>query len=233
LLRASFSELSGLLAETQKIHEQSWRVIQSPLEDLERKAYQAVEDALSRIGQEVHERANYELAMVLENFDVKTEARLGTRLDQALAKAVETQRRIERSLTASMAEHQKQFAEDFYRAETEVREREQSLRVTVQNAAMKLEELNKSCVEITKKIQQLGEKLMNELRQQTDEALQTFQSRFDQLWEAAAGGVEKRIAGAIEARVTSSLKQAQGTVVREMLEFFIQALHHHQSQKGE
>src|SRR5215472_11255710 len=75
-LRASCSELSGLFAETQKIHEQSWRVLQSLLEDLQRKACQAVDDVVSRIGQEIHERANYELAMILENFDVKTEARL-------------------------------------------------------------------------------------------------------------------------------------------------------------
>jgi hypothetical protein len=234
LLCTSRSELDGLLRETQKIHERSWRVIHSLLDDLQLRAWQAVDNVIARMGGEIQERAKYELSMILENFDIQTEARLAARLDKALAKATETKRLVERELTEFAAETQKQIVEVSNRAEAEVRDREQKRAQTQNNATTKLEELNGRATEITQKIEELGDTLMNALHEHADHTLESFQSRLDQLWESAANRAEKRIADIIETGTKAVAKQVGKIVDREMLEFFIQALRHrHDGSQGD
>jgi hypothetical protein len=225
LLGVSRSELDGPLAQAQEVHERSWRVIQLLLDSFQQRIGEAVDNAVADVAREVPDRAKYELSLILEHFDIEAEARLAARLDQALAKATERQRAIERDLGAGAAEHQKQLAEMSSRAGAELRQHGQSLIADVQsNTAGSIEELNKSAAEITANIRQLGSKLTSELRQHTDDALQTVQARLDELWESTAGRAEKRIAEMIQTNTGTMAKQVREIVDREMSDFFSQAL---------
>ncbi len=227
LLRASRSELDELLTETQKIHERSWHVIQSLLEDLQLRAWQAVDNAVGGVGQEIHDRVGYETSMILENLDVEAEARLAARLDLVLAKSKERQRGIEQDLAVFVADNEKQFAQMSARALEELQQREGCLRLNLQNEAeRKLDEVTKSANEITSNIRRLGESLGSELEQRREQAAQVFESRLEQLWEELAGRAEKRIAEIIQTCTSTMAKQAREIVDREMSEFFIQALRH-------
>ena len=101
ILAVSRTVPDRLLAETQSLHERSWRVIYLLLEDLQLRASFAVGASLDRFEDEVRERIKSDIVMMLQNFDIEAGARLTARLDQALATAKQWQYSIEQDHLAN------------------------------------------------------------------------------------------------------------------------------------
>ena len=102
-LRATRSALEGLLAKTHDVHEQSWRAVQSLFEDLHLRLCQEYEARVSGFEKEMQERGNYQASTLLERVDIEAEARLAARVDQALDKARDGERRTAQLLEEKIA----------------------------------------------------------------------------------------------------------------------------------
>jgi hypothetical protein len=225
VLESSRTELDQLLEETQKIHERSWRVIHTLLEDSQLRASQAVDACLAHFEKEIQDRISNEMAIMLQNFDVEAAARLTARLDQGLATAKQRQRSIEQDLAVAVAENRKQLDQISTGAADALRQREQNLLVDLKKEAeQQLTELSKNVNEVTNNIQHLADTLGAQLKQRTEEAVQMFQSRIDQVWQQVTGRAEQRIMETARTCTAELAKQAREVVDREMSDFLSQAL---------
>jgi hypothetical protein len=225
VLEASRAELDRLLAETQNIHERSWRIIHALLEDSQLKASQAVDACLARFENEIRDRLGSEMATTLQNFDVEASARLAGRLDQALATAKQRQHSIEQDLGVAVAENRKQLDQISTTAADGLRKDGQGVLANLQKEAERhLSELASNARQVTDNLQQLADKFAIELKKSTEEATQLFQSRSEQTWQEIVGRAEKRIAETASTYTTDLAKQARQVVDREMSEFLSHAL---------
>jgi hypothetical protein len=220
VLQASRTELEQLLANTQRIHERSWRLIHTLLEDSQLRASQAVDACLARFEKEIQDRVSSETAAMLENFDVEAGARLNARLDQAIAAAKQRQHSIEQDLAVAVAENRKQLDQISTGAMDGLRQSQQNLLGDMQREGQRqVGELSKNAMEMSEKIQHLADTLGAELKQSTDEAVRIFHSRIEQVWEEIVGRAEKQIAEMANTCVTELAKQARQVVDQEMSEF--------------
>lgn len=234
VLDTSRAELDQLLGETQKIHERSWRVIHTLLEDSQLRASQAMDACLIHFEKEIQDRISNEIAAMLQNFDVEAGARLTARLDQALATAKQRQRSIEQDLTVAVAENRKQLDQISTGAVDALRQGEQSLLGDLKKEAERqFGELAKNANQISTNIQRLSDGLGAQLKQRTEEAVQVFQARMEQVWEQAVGRAEQRITETAQTCTTELAKQAREVVDREMSEFLSQALRRFERSSGE
>jgi DNA anti-recombination protein RmuC len=225
VLEASRAELDQLLGETQKLHERSWGIIRTLLEDSQVKASRAVDACLERFEAEIQQRVNSEISMTLQNLDIEAGARLAARLDQALATAKERQQSIEQDLAKSVTENRQQLNQLSSEAAQAVQQREQSLLEGLKKEAEEqLSALEKKAHQIIDTVQNLGNSLGNELKQRTDEAFNTFQSRVDELWQEIVQRVERRIGETAATCTAEMAKDARQVVDREMSDFLTQAL---------
>ena len=225
VLEASRAELDRLLTETQNIHERSWRVIHTLLEDSQLRASQAVDACLARFEKEIQERVSGETAMMLQNFDVEAGARLAARLDQALATAKQRQQSIEQDLAIAVAENRKQLDQMSAGVIDGLQQREQHFLGNLQKEAERqLGELAKNANRISDNIQRLGDSLGSELKKHAEDSVQVFQSRIEQVWQEVVQQAEQRIAEAARTCTAALAKQAREVVDREMSEFLSQAL---------
>lgn len=225
VLEASRSELDRLLAETQNIHERSWRVIHTLLEDSQLRASQAVDACLARFEKEIQDRVISEMAMMLQNFDVEAGARLAARLDQALATAKQRQQSIEQDLAIAVAENRKQLDQLSTGVADGLQQREQHLLENLQRETQRqLGELAKNANRISDNIQRLGDSLGADLKKYTEDAVQVFQSRIELVWKEVVERAEQQIAETARTCTAALAKQAREVVDREMSEFLSQAL---------
>lgn len=225
LLDASRVELDRLLVETQTIHERSWRIIHTLLEDSQLRASQAVDACLARFEKEIQDRISSEISITLQNLDVEAGARLTARLDQALSTAKQRQASIEQDLALAVAENRKQLDQISTGAAEGLRQHQQNLLEDLQKEAeTQLGELSKSASQIGNNIQRSGETVTSQLKEHIEEAVRIFQSRIEQVSHEVVGRAEKRIAEATHACTAELAKQARQMVDREMSDFFSQAL---------
>jgi hypothetical protein len=231
VVQVSRVELDRLLAETQKINERSWQVIHEHLNDAQVRVAEAIDSCLAHFEKEVEARTSNLASMMLQNFEVEAGARLTARLDQAFAGAKEQQRCIEQDLALAAAENRNQFDQLSTGAANGLREHEQSLlRELRKEAEKQLRELGKKANELSKKadeisnnMQSLGESLGAQLKQRTEETIEVFQSRSEQVWRQVVERGEQQIAETVRTCTTELTKQAREVVGREMSKL-IQAL---------
>jgi hypothetical protein len=225
VLEASRIELDRLLAETQTIHERSWRIIQTLLEDSQLRASQAVDACLVRFEKDIQERVSGEISLSLENLDVEAGARVTARLDQALATAKQRQVSIEQDLTVAVAENRRQLDQISNSAVERLREREQNLMADLQKEAEKqLARLAATAGEINDNVRRLGETAATELHASVEKAAGAFQSRIEQVWQEMVSRAEKKLAETAQNSTVEIAKQARQLVEREMSDFFSNAL---------
>ena len=225
VLEASRVELDRLLAETQTIHERSWRIIHTLLEDSQLRASQAVDACLARFEKDIQERVSGEISLSLENLDVEAGARLTARLDQALANAKQRQVSIEQDLAVAVAENRKQLDQISTRTVEGLRDREQNLLADLQKEAEKqLARLAATAGDINDNIRRLGETAGTQLQAGVEKAVGAFQSRIEQVWQEMVSRAEKRLAETAQNSTAELAKQARQLVEREMSDFFSNAL---------
>jgi hypothetical protein len=225
VLEASRVELDRLLAETQTIHERSWRIIQTLLQDSQLRAAQAVDACLARFEKEIQERVNGEISLSLENLEVEAGARLTARLDQTLAAAKQRQASIEQDLAMAVAESRKQLNQISTSTVEGLHEREQNLQADLQKEADKqLARLAATAGDISDNLRRLGEAAGSELQASVEKAAGAFQSRIELVWQEMMSRAEKQLAETAQNSTAELAKQARQLVEREMSEFFSSAL---------
>jgi hypothetical protein len=225
VLERSRTELNSLLAETQRIHEQSWRLIYSLLEDSQLKAAQTIETSLAQFEKDVQERISMVAATTLQNFDVEAAARIAARLDQGLASAKQKQHSIEQDLSVAVAENRKQLDQISTGAAEGLRQQAKRLLGDLQRESeRRLAELAKQAAQIKSGLEQLADDFSTELAKRTEEAFQSLLSRSEAAWQEIVVRAEKRIAESANKYITELAKQARQVVDREMSEFLSHVL---------
>jgi len=225
VMEASRAELDRLLAETQHLHERSWRAIHTLLEDSQLRASQAVDECLARFEQEIQARVSSEMAMMVENFEVEAGARLAARLDQALATAKQRQHSLEQDLAVAVTANRRQSDQISADAIDGLRQNAQSLSNDLQGEAERqLGELAKKATLVTTSIRHLGDSLSAELKQRAEEAVQFFQSRSEQVWQEFVTRAQQQLAETARSCTADLATQARQAVDQEMSEFLSQAL---------
>lgn len=225
VLEKSRQELGRLLSETQSIHEQSWRVIHSLLEDSQLKAAQTMEECLAQFEKDVEDRMRSMAATILQNFDVEAGARIAARLDQGLAAAKQRQHSIEHDLAVAVAENRKQLDQISTGAAEGLRQQAKRLLGDLQRESERqISELSKKATQIRENIEQLAANFSGELTRRTEEAFQSFQSRSEAAWQEMVVRAEKRVAESASGYIAELAKQARQVVDREMSEFLSNAL---------
>jgi hypothetical protein len=225
LLAKSHFELEALLAETHKIHERSWRVIQSLLQDLELKAWQAVDTAVSGVKNKIHDRLSFETTAVLENFDVEADARLAARIDQLLAKTSEIQRGVERELSTLVANKREQVIGISARSVKEMQQLETSVTANLQIEARTQVDAYKETVETAmNNLRRVVARLSTEVESLTGGVLETFQSKLEQFGEEVMKHTEQQITDMTQRSLATAVKLAREVLDREISSFLVHTL---------
>jgi vacuolar-type H+-ATPase subunit H len=225
LLAKSHFELEALLAETHKIHERSWRVIQSLLQDLELKAWQAVDAAVSGVKNKIHDRLSFETTAVLENFDVEADARLGARIDQLLAKTSEIQRGAERDLSTLVANKREQVIGISARGIKELQQLENSATANLRSEARTQVDAYKETVDTAmNNLRRVVARVSTELESLTGGVLETFQSKLERIGEEVVKQTEQRITDMTQTSLATVVKLAREVLDREISSFLVHTL---------
>jgi hypothetical protein len=225
VLDRSRAELDRLLLDTQTIHERSWRVIHTLLEDSQLRASRAVDACLARFEKDIQDHISSAMSVAMENLDIEAGARVAAHLDQALSLAKQRQRSIEQDLAVAVAANRKQLDQISTAAADGLGQRHQKLLGDLQTEAERQNrELVNSASQLWTNIQRLAETLESELKEHTEQAVRTFQSRTEEVWQELLDRAENRIADAAHTSTAELAKEARRAVEREMSEFLGQAL---------
>ena len=225
LLGQSRSELDLLLAESQRINERSWQVIDSILQQLQARAWSAVDTAIEGLGKEIRERVNYEISVMLENFEVEANARLAARTDEALSRARESHLRTERELTRVATETQNEITHISAATIEELQWRGQALLTDLHTQTEeRVTGLSRRVQQTTEEIRQFDEARQIEAGHRNEKALQDFQLRLERLVEQATARAEQRMEEVTKSSLANVTREAREIVEREMSEYFIQGL---------
>jgi hypothetical protein len=225
LLAESSAELDALLSETQKIHERSWRVIHSLLRDLELKAWQAVDAAVSGVRDKIHERVTFETSAVLENFNVEADARLAARMDLLLNKASELQRDLEHDIGAFIVRKRQELSEASAVSIREMQDYQSKISINFQkHSEQLLETFKQSLDESTGSIRRVIAELTAQMETQTAQSLDSFGLRLEGIGEDLVSRAEARIKNATQASLDEVLKLARAGLDREITSSLVHIL---------
>jgi hypothetical protein len=225
LLRTSHSELDHLFAETQTMHERSWRVIHSLMEDLKLRTSQTITMAVGSFDKEIRELVSFEKAAMLESLDVEAEARLAARTDAALAKMKEARDGLEGNLKDRATEKERSFETVMAKTAEELQRREATFRVNLQSHTKRtLDELKAGVDEIAKNLRQMEVEVSTEFGKSAEQKLQGYKLRLEDLGEKAINAAQTRIAEITQSSVASVAKYTREIVERELSESFIQGV---------
>jgi hypothetical protein len=212
--RASRTGLEGMLAKSLEIQQESWRNLNSSLEELHSKLYRELEAASAAFVNETRRRAQYEASAVLELFDVEANARLSARLDEALAKARSACEEMELGLKeAARQQGQETFANMLSSAAVDLQAKADVIlagfRAELQSSLEALKSTGAD--EVSDQLRKVAAQLADELRNRAEKA-----------HEASAKAViektEKQVAALTQAALATLRQQAE-TVHRRASEF--------------
>lgn len=224
LWRVSRSEFDALLTEARAVQERSSKLTQSLMGELQTTIWRMIETALSGFQKEIHERVALEASMMLENLDVEAGARLAARVDQALARAKDHQRLVERNLAGIAAENQKAASTISARAAEEMQSRAATLRAEIESEVQaKVNEIKHNAHEAAGSAREITQTVIDELEKRTGQALVGFESRMAQMEREAVARVQERIDALANSTMSTIAKQVQDAADRHISKFFIQA----------
>ena len=220
-LRASRTELEGLLAKSHEIQQQSWRNLTSSLEELHSKLYQELELASATFVNETRRRAQYEASAVLELFDVEASARLSARLDEALAKARSAGEEMELGLKeAAQQQRQETFANLLTSAAVELQAKTdvilEGFRAELQASLDAFKSTGAN--EVSDQLRETSAHLADDLRNRAEKARDAFSAQLTASGRALIEETEKELAALSQAALAKLRQQAE-TVHRRASEF--------------
>jgi hypothetical protein len=216
-LRASHVALDGLLAKTHEIHEEIWRAVESLLADLHVKLRYECESRIAEFDKEIRERGQYQTATLLDQIDLEAESRLAARVDQALDKAQEAERRGSQMLNEKLEASRASFTEITAGATQELQRRKGAALEDLQTTAVK--RLNDLKAEHESNFKALAEKnaeaLNERLVRQADSKFQSFQERLKTLGDEATGQAQARLKSLTEAALAGAADDIRAMITRE------------------
>ena len=225
-LRVSRSALDGLLAKTHDVHEQSWRAVQSLFEELHLRLCHEYEARVGGFEKEMQERGNYQASALLERVDIEAEARLAARVDQALDKARDGERRNAQLQDEKIAASRTSLAKITDAAAQEL-ERQKAACVDGLHAeaAKRLSDLRSEGLgEFEKSARTHADALRQDFTDWADDASRRLRERLQHLAEEIAEQMEKKVVTMTEAAIARVSDEVQAVVKRETSTYLIQAL---------
>ena len=225
-LRVSRSAMEGLLAKSHAIHEESWRAVQSLLEDVHLKLCQECEARVASFEKELSDRGRYQTSALLEIADVEAASRLTARVDQALDKAQEAVRRGAQWLNDKVEVSRTSLTEITNTASLELnRQRTSSLDELQADAQKSLAAINtKYAADFEQAAQKTADSLNERLNQKASDVLQSFQERLERLAEDSTARLEEKLTAITDAAVLRLSTEAQAVVTRETSGYLIQVV---------
>jgi len=211
-LRTSRSELEGLLAKSREIQQESWRNLNSSLEDLHSKLYQQLEVASTTFVNETRRRAQYEASAVLELFDVEANARLSARLDDALAKARAACEEMRLSLKeAAQQDGQETLAKLLTSAASEVRARAdvilEGFRAELKSSLDAFK--SKGATEVSDQLRETAAHLADDLRNRAEKTHEALSAQLGAAGKAIREETEKQMAELRQTALATLRQQAE------------------------
>jgi hypothetical protein len=226
-LRASRLALDELLAKTHDIHEQIWRAVESLLADLHSKLSRECEARLAEFDKELGERGRYQTGILLDQIDLEAESRLAARMDRALDKAHEAERRGSQVLDEKIETSRAAIAEIAGAATRELQSlKASSLEDLQANAKQRLADLKSEYESNLKAAAQKAADALDERQtKQSDTRFQSFQERLKRLADESTGLAESRLKVVTDGAIARAAADIQATITRETSTYLIDALH--------
>jgi hypothetical protein len=226
-LRASRMALDGLLAKTHDIHEEIWRAVESLLADLHVKLRHECEKRIAEFDKEIRERGHYQTATLLDQIDLEAESRLAARVDQALDKTQEAERRGAQMLNEKVDASRASFTEIAATATQELqRQKSGALEEFQANAVKRSNDLKAEYESNFEALAKKNADALNErLARQADSKFQSFQERLKALGDEATGQAETRLKSLTEAALAGAAEDIRTMIARETSTHLIDALH--------
>jgi len=225
-LRVSRSALDGLLAKTHDVHEQSWRAVQSLFEELHLRLCHEYEARVGGFEKEMQDRGNYQASALLERVDVEAGARLAARVDEALDKARDAERRNAQLLDEKLEASRIDMAKIADTAAQEL-ERQKAACVDVLHAeaAKRLSDLRSEDIgEFEKLAKTRSDALRQDFTKWADDASRSLRERLQHSADEITGQMEKKVLTVTEAAIARVSDEVQAVVKRETSTYLIQAL---------
>jgi hypothetical protein len=220
------SALETLLSKTHDIQAESWRLIQSLFEDLHLKLCREFEGRLAGFEKEFHDRGRYQTTALLELVDLEAESRLAARVDEALDKAREGERRGVRSLDDKVEASRTSLAEIANKATQELERQKKTylddLQIDAQIYLGELKTQHTTDFRIT--VQKTEDELSQQFTQKTNDALQAFQERLSETGADIIGRMETRLMALTDTAIARVSSEAETIVTRETSSHLIEVL---------
>jgi hypothetical protein len=220
------SALDGLLSKTHEIHEQSWSAVQSLFKDLHLRLAQECEAAIAGFEKEIHERARFETSTLLEIVDVEAKSRLAARVDEALERTREAERRDQQERDEKLEAGRKSLREITDTATQELqRQKTECLESFHLEARTKLDELKQERIDDFEKVStEKADALSARFAKSTETTLQAFQVQLKQFTDGWTKQIEQRLSTLTESAVARVSNEARTIVTREASDYLIEAL---------
>jgi hypothetical protein len=220
-LRASRTEIEGLMEKSREIQQESLRNVNASFEQLHSKLYQELEDAAATFGNETRKRAQYEISVALDLFDVEASARLSARLDEAVEKARAACGEMELGIKERVEQHsQDALAKLLTSAVKELQGKAEAIlegfRAEVQNSLAALK--SEAGGEVSEQLRKTKGQLADDLQNRADKAFEALNAQLTTAGKAVIAESERQIAALSQAALASLGQQAE-TVQRRSSEF--------------
>jgi hypothetical protein len=226
-LRMARQAVEGLLAKTHDVHEEIWRAVESLLADLNVKLSRECAARIAQFEKEIQERGRYQTATVLDQIDLEAESRMAARVDHALDKTQEAERRSSQVLNEQVGASRASLMEIANTAKEELQRRTAICMEDLQVDASK--RLNDLKAEHENKFAALTQKtadaLNERLAKQADHRFQAFQERVKHLTDETSGQFERKLNALTETAVASVTNEIQAAVAHETSTYLIDILH--------
>lgn len=213
-LRASRSEVQGLLAKTHDIQQKSCDIVQFLFEELHVKLQQELEAASADFGSETHKRVQHEAAVALEAFAKEARARQAALLEDAMAQSRAAREKTEVSLREGLEENRKTLAEFSNAALKEFQNKGvilfEGFRADLQKT---LDDLKKTGVdEISEHLQKTAGELTDELRRRAEVGFEILNEQLKVSGSALIEETERQIASLSQSVLEALTKEASDSV---------------------
>ncbi len=220
-LDVSRREVQKLLVQTQELHRQSWRALESSFAEMQEALRNELEEVSRRTAEEARRHVQRDVTSALEIFQQQAHHRLEALVQQTLTRSQQLQQQAERTLEA-YSEEQRRLSESGASALEQFRLQSeawlQSLREDLQRShdELKVSGMNR----LADQLRETMEQLSRELQERAEAAFAGLEERLKNSQVAIAGECEQRILRAVQQASSSAegcLKEG-----REQLDSYLQ-----------
>jgi hypothetical protein len=222
----SRAALDSLLAKTHDIHEQVWRVVQSLTADWHHQLRQECEARIAEFDREVSTRGANQTTALLDQIDLEAESRLAARVDHAIERVREAERRGLESLGEKVEASRTSFSEIAQSTTQEIqRQKAACLEGLQADAGKHLNDIKARHENDLKEIAQKTQTALNDVFvKQGADSMGAFQERLERLTDEIYARVEGRLSALADAALARLSNEIQAIVNRETSAALVETL---------